>query len=297
MTAPSGPFGPLVTTDWLDAELDAPDLRVLDCMVFLYPLPDGSNSRPESGRASWAAGHIPGSGFVDLLDEVADVTSPWRFALPTSEQFASVMGRLGVGEGTRVVVYCRDHNVRAARLWWMVRAFGFDRAAVLDGGWVKWTREGRPVSTEPCRYPPARFVPHPRPELFVDKAAVQAAIGDSSTCLINALSLEQHWGAGGVHYGRRGAIATSACVPARSLTDSETHAYLPLDRLRAAFEPTGAFDREHVITYCGGGIAASSDAFALHRIGVAKVAVYALSLQEWAVDPTCPMTCAQPRDA
>lgn len=289
MTSRSESFGPLVTTDWLEAELGAPDLRVLDCMVFLHPLPDGSNSRAESGRAAWAAGHIPGSAFVDLINEVADVTSPWRFALPPAKQFAAAMSQVGVGADTRVVVYCRDHNVRAARLWWMLRAYGFDRAAVLDGGWVKWTRERRPVSTEPCRYPPAKFISIPRAGLFVDKHAVRAVIDDPSTRLINALSMEQHRGTGGVHYGRRGAIAGSVCVPARSLTDPDTHAYLPLDRLRAAFEATGALDRERVITYCGGGIAACSDAFVLHRLGVDKIAIYALSMQEWAADPDCPM--------
>jgi thiosulfate/3-mercaptopyruvate sulfurtransferase len=283
-------FGPLVTTDWLHAELDAPDLRILDCMVFLHPLADGSNSRPESGRAAWAAGHIPGSGFVDLLDELADVDSRWRFALPSPQRFAQAMSKLGVGEGTRVVVYCRDHNVRAARLWWMLRAFGFDRAAVLDGGWVKWTSEGRRVSTEPCRYPRAHFAANPRPGLFVDKAAVLAALGDSATCLINALNLEQHHGSGGVHYGRRGGIATSTCVPARSLTDPRTHAYLPPERLRDLFQASGAFTRERVITYCGGGIAACSDAFVLHRLGIENVAVYAHSMQEWAADESCPMT-------
>lgn len=290
MISRSETFGPLVTTDWLEAQLGAPDLRVLDCMVFLHPLPDGSNSRAESGRAAWAAGHIPGSAFVDLIDEVADVTSSWRFALPSAKQFAAAMSRVGVGEGTRVVVYCRDHNVRAARLWWMLRAYGFDRAAVLDGGWVKWTRERRPISTEPCRYAPVKFVPNPRAGLFLDKHAVRAAIGDPSTRLINALSLEQHHGTGGVHYGRRGAIAGSMCVPARSLTDPDTHAYLPLDLLRVAFEDTGALDRKRAITYCGGGIAACSDAFVLHRLGANDVAVYALSMQEWAADPDCPMT-------
>lgn len=289
MTSRSETFGPLVTTDWLEAELGAPDLRVLDCMVFLHPLPDGSNSRAESGRAAWTAGHIPGSAFVDLIDEVSDVSSSWRFALPSAKQFATALSQVGVGEGTRVVVYCRDHNVRAARLWWMLRAYGFDRAAVLDGGWVKWTREKRPVSTEPCRYAPAKFVANLRAGLFVDKDAVRATIGDPSTRLINALSLEQHRGTGGVHYGRRGSIAGSVCVPARSLTVPETHAYLPLDRLRAAFEATGALDRERVITYCGGGIAACSDAFVLHRLGM-DIAVYALSMQEWAADPNCPMT-------
>jgi thiosulfate/3-mercaptopyruvate sulfurtransferase len=286
---PRAGFGPLVETGWLASELGAPDLRVIDCMVFLYPLPDGSGLRAESGRAAWEAGHIPTSGFVDLLDEVADPTSPWHFALPPPEQFAEVMGRLGVGEGTRVVLYCRDHNVRAARVWWMLRAFGFDMAAVLNGGWVKWTLEGRSVSTEPCQYPPDRFVPRPRPELFVDKAAVRAAIDTPDARLINALTVEQHQGTGGVHYGRRGSIPSSVCVPARSLTDPTTHAYVPLEQLRATFEAVGALDRSRAITYCGAALAACSDAFILYRLGLEDISVYAASMQEWAQDRDCPL--------
>ncbi len=286
---PSAGFGPLVETDWLASELGAPDLRVVDCMVFLYPLPDGSGQRAESGRAAWEAGHIPTSGFVDLLDEVADRTSPWRFAQPPPEQFAEAMERLGVGEGTRVVLYCRDHNVRAARVWWMLRTFGFDTAAVLNGGWVKWTQEGRPVSTEPCRYTPARFVPRRRPGLFVDKAVVRAAVDNPGVRLINALTVEQHRGTGGVHYGRRGSIPGSVCVPARSLTDPTTHAYLPRERLRATFEAAGALDRSRAITYCGAALAACSDAFTLYRLDLEDISVYAASMQEWAQDLDCPV--------
>lgn len=286
---PSAGVGPLVETDWLASELGAPDLRVIDCMVFLYPLQDWSGQRVESGRAAWEVGHIPTSGFVDLLAEIAPRTSPWLFALPSADQFAEGMGRLGVGEGTRVVLYCRDHNVRAARVWWMLRAFGFDSAAVLNGGWVKWTQEGRPTSIEPCRYPPARFVPRPRPGLFVNKESVRAALEDSSVRLINALTVEQHRGTGGVHYGRPGSIPGSVCVPARSLTDPATHAYLAPERLRAIFEAAGALDRPRVITYCGAALAACNDAFALHRLGQEDISVYVGSMQEWAQDPDCPV--------
>lgn len=277
----------LVQTDWLAEHLDDPSLRVLECTTILHPLPDGGY-RAESGRATWAAGHIPRSGFADLTGELSDSTSSLRFMMPPAEQFAAVMGKLGVGEGTRVVLYDRAVNMWAARVWWMLRAIGFDNAAVLNGGWRKWTLEGRPVSTEPCSYPPAKLVARPRPQVFADKSAVLAGVGDTATCILNALTEEQHRGSGGVHYGRPGRIAGSANVAARSLVDS-THAYLPLDELRKRFADAGVLASGRVITYCGGGIAASSDAFVLAMLGHDNVAVYDASLSEWARDPSLPM--------
>ena len=277
----------LVQTDWLAEHLHDPGLRVLECTAILHPMPDGGY-RAESGRATWAAGHIPRSGFADLTGELSDSTSSLRFMMPPAEQFAAVMGKLGVGEGTRVVLYDRAVNMWAARVWWMLRAIGFDNAAVLNGGWRKWTLEGRPVSTEPCSYPPAKLVARPRSQVFADKSAVLAGVGDTATCLLNALTEEQHRGSGGVHYGRPGRIAGSANVAARSLVDS-THAYLPLEELRKQFAASGALASGRVITYCGGGIAASSDAFVLAMLGHDNVAVYDASLSEWAADASLPM--------
>ena len=107
--------------------------------------------------------------------------------------------------------------------------------------------------------------------------------------MLNALTDEQHRGTGGVTYGRPGRIAGSTNVPARELVDPETHAYLPLDVLRAKFAAAGALDAKRVVTYCGGGIAASSDAFVLVLLGHPGVALYDASLSEWAADPALPM--------
>ena len=278
----------LVETDWLAARLDDPALRVLECTTILHPLPEGGY-RAESGRATWAAGHIPRSGFADLTDDLCDRASHLRFMMPSPEQMAAAMARLGVGEGTRVVLYDRFVNMWAARVWWMLRAAGFEEAAVLNGGWRKWTLEGRPTSTEPCAYPPASFVARPRPELFAGKGAVLAGLGERATCVLNALTEEQHRGTGGVMYGRPGRIAGSANVPARSLVDAKTHAYLPADVLREQFAAAGALAAGRVITYCGGGIAASSDAFVLTLLGHERVSVYDASLSEGAADPSLPM--------
>ena len=278
----------LVETEWLAANLEDPALRVLECTTILHPLPD-SGYKAESGRASWAAGHIPRSGFADLTDDLCDRAAATLYMMPPTEQMVASMARLGVGEGTRVVLYDRAVNMWAARVWWMLRAVGFDQAAVLNGGWKKWTLEGRPTSTAPCAYPPARFVARPRPELFVGKGAVLAGLGERATCVINALSEEQHRGTGGVAYGRPGRIAGSGNVPARALVDPTTHAYLAPDVLRRRFADAGALSAGRVITYCGGGIAASSDAFVLTLLGHEQVSVYDASLSEWARDPSLPM--------
>lgn len=278
----------LVETDWLVANLADPALRVLECTTILHPKP-GGGYKAESGRATWAAGHIPRSGFADLTDDLCDRAASWLYMMPPAEQMAAAMARLGVGEGTRVVLYDRAVNMWAARVWWMLRAVGFDRAAVLNGGWTKWTVEARPVSTDPCGYPPARFVARPRPELFVGKGAVLAGLGQRATCVLNALSDEQHRGTGGVAYGRPGRIAGSGNVPARELVDPATHAYLAPEALRQRFAASGALDAGRVITYCGGGIAASSDAFVLTLLGHEHVSVYDASLSEWASEPSLPM--------
>jgi thiosulfate/3-mercaptopyruvate sulfurtransferase len=283
---------PLIETADLAARLADPRLRLFECTTVLTPLPDNSGYRADSGRALYGAGHLPGAAFVDLLTELSDTTSPLRFTMPAPDQLALALGRAGVGPGTFVVIYCRSHNTMAARLWWMLRAIGFDEAAVLNGGWKKWTSEGRPLSTEAVSYPPATLVARPRPGLFVGKDAVLAAIDNPHALLVNALTQEQHEGRGGIHYGRPGRIPGSRCVPARDLTDPATQAYLPPARLRQMFMDAGALGDarpDKVITYCGGGIAASSDALVLTLLGAPDVAVYDNSLSEWARDPSLPM--------
>ena len=278
----------LVETEWLAQHLEDPGVRVLECTVYLHPKPEGG-FRAESGQAKWAESHIPGAGFADLTQELSDRTSKLNYMMPPAEQFAEAMGRYGVGDGIRVVLYDRSVNMWAARVWWMLRAFGFDNAAVLNGGWKKWTGEGRPVSTDVGGRPARRFVAKPRPELIADKAAVLAGVGDRATCIVNALTPEQHAGTGGVAYGRPGRITGSTNVAARDLVDPKTHAYLPADILREKFKASGALDAGRVITYCGGGIAASSDAFVLTLLGRDDVALYDASLSEWATDPSLPM--------
>ena len=268
----------LVSTDWLSQHLTDPGVRVIECTVYLIPADVPGGFMVESGRAKWAQGHIPGAGYIDLQAELSDRASNLRFMMPPVEQFAEAMSRHGVGDAVRVVLYDRFVNMWAARVWWMLRAFGFDAAAVLNGGWKKWTGEGRPVAADAGARLPHTFVAKWRPELIADKRAVLAGVGDRATCLLNALTPEQHAGTGGVVYGRPGRIKGSANVAARDLVDPRTNAYLPAETLREKFKASGALDAGRVITYCGGGIAASSDAFVLTLLGKDDVALYDASL-------------------
>ena len=278
----------LITTEDLARQLGAPALRVFDCTTYLKPGPDGRYIA-ESGRANYDKGHIPGAAYLDLQADLSDKTSKLRFTLPSLEDLTQAFAAKGVGHGTFVVLYSHASPVWASRIWWMLRAVGFDEVAILDGGLDKWKAEGRPLSTEPATHPPATLSLRGRPEIFVDKDRIRSAIGDPSTLTLNALSHDQHNGAGGVVYGRPGRIAGSSCVPAASLFGPDK-ALKPIADLRAAFEGVGAAPDKRVLVYCGGGIAATLDAFVLTALlGHRNVSVYDNSMQEWANDPALPM--------
>ena len=233
--------------------------------------------------------HIPGARHADLVSDLSDNDAPFRYMLPQIPQLAQAFSGYGVGAGTRAVLYDSTSGSWATRIWWMLRAIGFDDAYVLDGGLHKWKLEGRPVNSDPSTYPPAIFLAKPRAGLMANKDEVLAALDLGATCVLNALSKEQHLGSGGANYGRAGRIAGSVNVPAGDLTDPVTHAYLPAKQLAQRFAQVGADRAERVITYCGGGIAASNDAFILTMLGYENVAVYDASMSEWAADPLLPM--------
>jgi thiosulfate/3-mercaptopyruvate sulfurtransferase len=278
----------LAETGALAGELGDPSLRVFDCTVILEVGSRGLTIT--SGRAAWSEAHIPGAGFLDLLDELSDQTSQYRFMVPPAEQFEEVMASHGVRDDTRIVLYDSRDSAWAARVWWMLRAYGFDNAAVLNGGWKKWTLEGRPAESGPTTYPRGDFTARLRPGVFVDRDAVLRATGDSGACIVNGLSGEQHRGTGPtVPGGRPGHIPGSVNVPAQGLVDPITQAYLPEDELRALVEGSGARGADAFITYCGGGIAASGVAFALRLLGHENVSIYDASLEEWATDPSLPI--------
>lgn len=279
----------LVSTAWLADNLKDPTLRVFDCTTYLlYETGTGRPYRVESGRADYDKGHIPGSGFIDLQGELSDGTKPTNFMMLAPEELARRLAAKGIGEGTRVILYSRKSMQWATRVWWMLRSIGFDNAAVLDGGFDKWQAEGRPLETKLSTYPAAVLKAKPRPGLFVGKEEMKAAIGDKAACSINALAPDLHSGAN-ARYGRAGRIPGSVNVPAAALQDPKTLEMLPPEKVASTFAGVGADKSKRILIYCGGGIAATLDAFLLHQLGYENIAVYDASMSEWAKDAALPI--------
>ena len=273
----------LVNTDWLRQHLGDPDLVVIDATVIIQPDADG-NLQSINGRANYESGHIPTARFADLMGELSDQDSPLQFGMPSPEQFAAAMGRLGVGDDSRVVLYDAMGSSWAARVWWMLRWIGFDRAALLDGGFAAWTEAGGDLSTEPVNPVPRVLTVSLRPEIIADQEEVRASIGNDAVRLIDVLP-PIHYRGEWTMYDQPGHIPGAVNIPVMSLFD-ETGGMRPDDELAALL---GDEKDKRTITYCGGGIAASAEAFALTRLGFKDVAIYAASLEEWTANPENPM--------
>src|SRR5580658_634774 len=279
----------LVETEWLAGHLGDSKLVVLDCTTHLIPDPKITYT-VKSGREDFEKGHVPGGQFLDLQADLSDNAAlPLRFMLPKPAEFAAAMRRFGISDDSKVVTYSTANPQWATRVWWVLRVYGFDNAAVLNGGFQKWTKEGSAVETGPTKARPAGNSTERAPKpLMADKNDVRAAIGDGAVCTINALQAPQHAGIGGNTYGRPGRIKGSVNVPTVGLLDPATNTFLPPAALRAQFDAVHAFDRK-VITYCGGGIAASATAHALVMLGHPDVRLYDASMSEWAIDENLPM--------
>ncbi len=276
--------GPLVSTDWLAEHLDQPDVRILESTAWLDP--PSSEGKPydiRSGRADWESGHIPSSAFADVQHDLAEPHPTLNFTFPSPDRFAAGMSALGVEDQTLVVIYDRNGMTWSTRVWWLLRAYGFDDAAVLDGGWKAWTAEGRATSTDPAPRHQATFTPRPRPQLIADKAEVQAG----PPCLLNALAPDVFRGETN-RYGRAGRIPGSVNVYAKDLVDPDTGRLLTTEKLRERLDGMGD---ERVVAYCGAGISATLDAFALTLLGASDVAVYDGSMSEWVADPALALDC------
>jgi thiosulfate/3-mercaptopyruvate sulfurtransferase len=282
----------LISTVELAGILDRPDLRLFDCTTYLEPAPTGSDVPyiAVPGDHTFAAGHIPGTDFLDLQGEFSDSSTELRFMMPDIAQLEAAFGRHGIDANSRVVLYSIGTPMWATRFWWMLKSLGFDNAAVLDGCFDKWKAEERPIETGAAKgYPPATFTAKPKPGYFVGKDEVLAAISDHSAVVVNALGPQFHKGLEPSRYGRPGRIPGSCNVSAATLLDPATRTFVMLADAEAKFATRGLRKDKRVIAYCGGGISATIDLFLLHRLGYDDLTLYDGSMGEWAKDEALPI--------
>lgn len=292
---------PLVSTDWLAEHLDDPGLRVVDARW------RGEGSSDQLYRA----GHIPGAIHLDWHQHLSQTVDGVTDILLGPEAFARVMGQAGIGDESRVVAYAETDHSGAARLWWALRYYGHEQAAVLDGGLTRWAAEGRPLSRDPVVPAPATFTPRRRPAWLATAEEIAGSLADpgGNICLVDSRPPEQYAGSAvwtslgslylppgrdWVHVDGRpmrgGRIPGARHLHSVDNLDPENnYVYLPPEQLRARAEAAGLDPSQRVITYCGVGISGSLALFALYLAGFRDLALYDASWSEWGTDPQRPI--------
>jgi len=278
----------LVSTEWLAAHLDAPDVRVVDAT---YAMPDTGRD----AHREYESAHIPGAVFFDI-EEIADSKSPYPHMLPPPEKFSSRVRKLGLGDGNRIVVYDQLGFFSAARVWWMFRVFGHEDVAVLDGGLPKWRAEGRPL-TDHLGVPGERHFTARYNNLLVrDFAAVKGNLAARHEQVVDARSPGRFAGTEpeprpGL---RSGHMPGARNLHYRSLLDERDQTMLPGEALERRFAEAGIDVGRPVVASCGSGVTACILALGLYLIGHTQVPVYDGSWAEWGARPEAPIETGGP---
>jgi thiosulfate/3-mercaptopyruvate sulfurtransferase len=271
-----------------DELLEADPPAVLDASILLHPAKFDGDYRKDILRERWVESHIPGSQYVNIVEQFSDPNAPLHYTHPEPQAIADELARLGIEHGREVVVYDSTGTLFAARLWYLLRWIGVP-VRVLDGGFAAWVAGGHPVESgeqdAPAPVTPWRAEAVRR--AWVSKEELLEK--DADTPLVCALPRGSFTGADPSRYSRRGRIPGSVNVSSRDLFTSDGHVKSRVE-LILAYEQEGVHvGDEEVLLYCGGGISASGSALTLAAIGQSAVRIYDGSLEEWSADPALPL--------
>ena len=277
----------LVETGWLAEHLSDPSVRVVDIRGIIKPT-DQPKPWYFACRDAYNASHIPGAVFVDWLDDIVDLDAPIRTTVAPPQKISRLLGGLGIDNSHVVVVYDDDGGHIACRFWWVLNYYGHASVKLLDGGWIKWVAERRPVTAELPDHGAAEFKVSVREEWRAEVADVRRALGDRSRLLVDARSRKEYLGE--VGRGKRvGRIPGAVNLYFQDLVNGDLGTFKPERELRRIFENAGVTPDKRVICYCNAGVSAAVDLFALKLLGYPDAANFAGSWYQWESDPNNPI--------
>ncbi len=271
----------LVSTEWLAKEIGASDLRIVDATWLM----------PDSGRDAaleFEGGHIPGAVFMDL-GEIADGNSSLPNMLPPPEKFASRMQSLGLGDGSRIVVYDDSPFKTAARAWWMFMLFGAHDVAILDGGLAKWKTEGRALEAGRPTLRHRHFTAWKDEKGVANKADMLANIESKAAQVVDARGSGRFTGEEKEPRPdmASGHIPGSLNLPFGGLFNADG-TWKQGAALLEVFKAAGVDLAQPMITTCGSGVTAAVVLFAARLAGKKDVRLYDGSWSEWGLDSDTP---------
>tara|TARA_B110000902_G_C14276753_1_gene575216 strand:+ start:1170 stop:2039 length:870 start_codon:yes stop_codon:yes gene_type:complete len=276
----------LIDVNTLSQRLNDDNLRIFDTSVFLTPQ-QGGGYLVESGREKYQTAHIPGAGFIDLIKHWSNASSILNFTLPDEQRLGEVISEAGIGNSNEVILYSSGNLMWATRAWWLLHYAGHDNVKIVNGSFNAWREAGLTTESGDKRYPESAFELATKHAVIANIEEIERGL-NGKICTINALDQSLYEGSGVFYYTRRGHIPGSKPMSYSSLLCEQY--FLPADDLEAHLNAQDALSSDRVITYCGGGIAATIDAFACKLMGQNNVAVYDGSMSEWVLDDSRPLT-------
>jgi thiosulfate/3-mercaptopyruvate sulfurtransferase len=272
----------LVTTDWLQHHLGSEGLSIVDIRGYVNSRDLGGGKQVADyvpATDEYLAAHIPGSVFVDWTADITDPDDPVKTQIAPPELFKRAMEDRGVGDDSAVVIVDHSSGHFATRMWWALRYYGHDNAALLDGGFRKWHREGRPTTDTVPSPSPGEFTPMLRPEIRATWEDVAAMIGSQTSTIVDARDADQF--SGRIWRGsRKGHIPGAVNLSSKALFTKEG-TWKSDDELAGLLAVAGIAPERKTVAYCNGGVTATAILFAMHRLGNGNYANYDGSWNEW----------------
>jgi len=266
----------LTKADWLLSQIEDPSLRIIDCRYLL--------GKPGAGKQAYLENHIPGAIHLDVDQDLAGKSGPGRHPIPRIINFSTTMSYAGIDSSITVVAYDDVGGAYAARLWWLLRYFGHEKVSLLDGGWTKWVAEVKPITKEIPKIKARSFKASPHPDWVVDKEYIKqkTEVRGQMTeiLLLDARSPERYRGEVEPIDKRAGHIPGAKNAPYANNVDSQNKQFKSKEKLKEEFQKLGAFEAKQIISYCGSGVTACHNIFALKLLGL-DAKLYEGSWSDW----------------